>query len=91
MINGHDGDGDGIVDTNVTWMVMALLTLWLKKIADDTDASINPSAEEEPADGTDKIIMVLNSSEDTDGDGFGPSEIESPDFLCTAVGLSAMI
>ena len=56
---------------------------------DDTNASINPSAEEGPADGTDQNCNGFEICyEDIDGDGFGASEIESPDFLCAAAGLS---
>ena len=90
LINGYDCDGDGIVDTECDLDGDGVADFMAGSDCDDTDASINPSAEEEPADGTDQNCNGFEICyEDTDGDGFGASEIESPDFLCTAVGLSS--
>ena len=89
MINGLDCDGDGSVDTECDFDGDGAVDFTAGIDCDDSDASINPSAEEIPVDGVDQNCNGLETCyEDQDGDGFGGSEIGSPDFTCTGVGLS---
>ena len=87
MVN--DCDGDGAVDVECDLDGDGVMDVTAGSDCDDTNASINPSAEEEPADGIDQNCNGFEICyEDSDGDGFGASEVERPDFTCSTQGLS---
>ena len=89
MISEYDCDGDGVADVECDLDGDGIADFTAGSDCDDTNASINPSAEEEPADGIDQNCNGFEICfEDIDGDGFGASEVERSDFTCSGTGLS---
>ena len=89
IVSEIDCDADGVMDAECDFDQDGTPDYTGGADCDDSNASINPSADETLADGIDQNCNGFETCyADTDFDTYGAGEAESSDFSCTAVGFS---